>query len=343
MAHQGWRCPTCGGANPFGNRRCRICQLLVPPGLVPDARPSAVVGAGPAPAPPFQPYVPYEPPAPDAPGAPLPPPGGWQPIPAAGGSPPPPTAYPPPPLGGYPPPPAGWYPGAPVPRRQRRVWVIVLSIVIPLVVFAVIGVVYARGTDPAAAKDRDAARGALLTGGDLGGVFHEVLHRSAARSRAGIRVEDEVAECGAADSAFEQHGQAVVDSILQSQNGIAVQVLAEEVLAVDSTDSATPVVDAIVGTARSCVDAALHKSQRAVPVSLQLEPSPAPVVGDRAAAFEGTVGIGPVGMQVDILIAQQGRAIVLLMSFDTTATFTGKRLQSEMQTLLGRLEPRFGA
>ena len=200
----------------------------------------------------------------------------------------------------------------------------------------------ARGTDPAAAKDRDAANTALLTNSDLGGTFHETAHRSFARSRAGIRVEDAIAECGAADNVFEKDGQAVVDSILQSQNGVSAQVIAEEVLIVGSPPSATPVLDAIVGTLRSCVRAGLAKSQSTVGIQLQLSPSPAPDIGDRAAAFAGSAGFGGGSAAIGILIVQQGRAIAFLMAFDSTGNLQGARLESSMHTLLGRLAPTFG-
>jgi len=256
--------------------------------------------------------------------------------------PPPFGGHPPPPLGGYPPPPPGWYPGAPPPRPKRRTWLIVVSIVVPVLLLIGVGLVMARGTDPAAAKDRDAANTALLTNSDLGGTFHETAHRSFARSRAGIRVEDAIAECGAADNVFEKDGQAVVDSILQSQNGVSAQVIAEEVLIVGSPPSATPVLDAIVGTLRSCVRAGLAKSQSTVGIQLQLSPSPAPDIGDRAAAFAGSAGFGGGSAAIGILIVQQGRAIAFLMAFDSTGNLQGARLESSMHTLLGRLAPTFG-
>ena len=217
-----------------------------------------------------------------------------------------------------------------------------MSIVVPVLALIGFGLVFARGTDPGAAKDRDAAEKTLLTNGDLGGTFREVAHRAFARSRAGIRIEDDIAECGATDSAFAKDGQAGVDSILQSQTSTSVQVVAQEVLVVGSPDSATPVLDALVGTARSCVSAALHKSAGGTAISLQLAASPAPALGDRAVAFDGSAAIGRAALGIDILAVQQGRAIGLLMTFDTTGSFHGPKLESAMRTLLDRLAPVFG-
>ena len=312
---------------------------MPPPALVPQAAAAPVYE--PLPAPPFEPLPP--PPRTEPGPTVLPPPGGWQPFDAGGAAvpPPPPLSSLPPPPGA--PPPPGWYPGLPQARPKRRGWLIALCIVLPLVLLGAIGFMYERGTDPAAASDRDAANAALLTNSDLGGTFKEVQHRTVARSRGGLRVEDEVAECGAADSEFEKHGEAVVDSILQSQNGISVQVIAEEVDVVDSADAATPVLDAVVGTARTCVDAALRKGAGSVALDVQLLPSPAPTLGDRAGAFHGSVGAGRAALAINILVVQQGRAIVLLMAFDTTGSLQGPRLESMMHTLLTRLEPRFGA
>lgn len=342
MAQPGWRCPTCGATNAFGNRRCRICQLLVPPALLPSSPPASDTpdaSAGPHAYQPYQPYEPYQPPSPEPVAT------GYAPI-GTVAAPPPPSSLragplPPPPMpsGGYPMPPPGWYPGAP-PRKQRRAWIIVVSVVVPVLILAAIGLLFGRSTDPGAAQDRDAAEKALLTNSDLGGTFREVGHRTFARSRAGMRVDEDIAECGAADSAFEKDGQAVVDSVLQSQNGLAAQVLAEEVMVVGSADSATPVVDSMVGTLRSCVSAGLSKGAGRA-VDLQLSASPAPDLGNRVAAFDGSASLNGVTLSVDILIVQQGRAIVLLMGFDTTGSFSST-LESSMRTVTGRLASRFG-
>src|SRR5439155_1596510 len=79
---------------------------------------------------------------------------------------------------------------------------------------AAVGLLVARGVDPGAAKDRDAAEAALLTNSDLGGTFSETAHRTSARSRGGLRVEGDLAECGAPNGAFEKSGQAVVEAVL---------------------------------------------------------------------------------------------------------------------------------
>ena len=335
---------------------------MPPPSLV-SARPAAPAAPLPPPPPVFTPTPPPEP------ASLLPPPGGWQASPAAvrggpattllppppigypgptgyppppgNGYPPPPGGYPPPP-GQYPPPPPGWYPGAPPPRRQRRVGLIIVSIVVPVLLLIGIGIVFARSTDPAAARDRDAAEQALLVNTDLGGTFHEVLHRAAARSRGGLHVEQDVSECSAAGDAFENHGQAVVDSILQSQSGVSAQMVAEEVAVVDSAAAATPVMDSIVGTARACVNAAMRKGAGSVNIAVELAPSPAPSLGDRAAAFTGTAGARGVALALSIVVVQQGRAIVLLMTLDSTGSLSGQRVDSLTQKLLTRLEPHFG-
>ena len=210
----------------------------------------------------------------------------------------------------------------------------------PVLVLIGIALVVARGTDPGAAHDRDAAEKALLTNTDLGGTFHETAHRAFARSRSGIRVEDAVAECASADAVFEKNGQAVVDSILQSQSGRSVQAVIEEVMIVKSAADATPVTDAIVGTARSCAAAALRRAAGSG-VTLQLAPATPVELGDRAYAFDGTAGNGVAAAAYSVLIVQQGRAIVLVSVFDTTGTFS-QRLPGLADTLLAHLLPTFG-
>src|SRR4051812_12185615 len=161
MAPVGWRCATCGATNQFGNRRCRLCQTMVPPGLLPEAPPDDASSAEPTPAtaaaaaPAYTPHQPYQPP-PIASASPMPPPGGWSaPDPALQSLPPPPLPPPPLPPGSYAPPPQGWYPGAPQPpARKRRGWLVALCIAIPVVIIGVLvlGIGYARGTDPEAAR-----------------------------------------------------------------------------------------------------------------------------------------------------------------------------------------------
>lgn len=305
---QQWRCPTCGATNVGEVTRCRICKLLVPPAAVP-------------------------------------------PSPAAPPSSPPPVTAPPPPFpprdfgpAAYPPPPPGWYPGAPVPvARRHRTGLIVACVVVPVLALVALGVLFMRGTDPQAAADRDAAKLALVTTNDAGGAFTEVAHREFARSRGGLRVEGGPAECAGANAAFEEHGQAVVDSVLQAQNAFGVQVIAEEIAITDAPDNATPMVDAIAGTVRGCLSATL--AQQASTVALSLAPAEAPTVGDRAAAFHGSMGASgsAVVAEVDVVIVQQGRAVVLLAAIDTSGNLHGRRLEDMLDAALVRLAPRFGA
>jgi len=219
-----------------------------------------------------------------------------------------------------------------------------LCIAIPVVIIGVLvlGIGYARGTDQEAARDRDAAEQALLVNGDLGGTFQEVAHRTFARSRGGLRVDDDVAECGAADSTFEDNGRAVVDSVLQSRRGASMQVIVEEIVVVDSVQAAGPVFDAIAGTARTCVDAAMRKGAGGVSLAVSLSLNAPPDLGDRASEFSGSAGANGVTIPIDILTVQQGRAIVLLMTLDTTGSFSGPRLESAMLASLTRLSPTFG-
>jgi hypothetical protein len=248
----------------------------------------------------------------------------------------------PPPPTNYPPPPHGWYPGAPSPGRRRRVWPIVVGIVVPVLVLIGAGLVFVRGADPHAAADRDAADAALLTNHDLGGTFSELEHRTFARSRGGLRVSGGLAECTPSNNAFEQDGQAVVDSESEARNVLSVQIVGEEIIVMGSPNSATPLVDAIAATLRGCVIAAVRNSSRTAVISLA--PSGAPDLGDRTVAFHGSMGIpgGQLAADVDILIVQQGRAVLLLLAIDTTGNLHGARLTSLANTTLIRLAPRFG-
>jgi len=268
----------------------------------------------------------------------MPPPGGWQDQFSSA-----PTMTPSPPPAQYPPPPPGWYSGVPPPQRRRRAWPIVLAIVVPLLVLVVGGIGFLRGEDPEAAADRDAAEAALLTNSDLGGTFSEVDHRTFARSRGGLRVDGGLSECTPADNALENDGQAVVDTVLQAQNGLALQVIAEEIIAMGSPESATPVVDAIASTARSCLSAAVQKS--APDVVISISPAAAPAIGDRALAFHGSMGVpgGQIAGDVSVLIVQQGRAVVLVLAVDTTGTLQGERMAELANKSLIRLVPHFGS
>ena len=270
----------------------------------------------------------------------MPPPGGWS-APGASSTSAPPRPGPP---AGYPLPPPGWYPGAPVPRkRPRRAWLIVLCIVVPVLALAAIALVVARGVDPGAAKDRDAAEAALLTNADLGGTFSETAHRTFARSRGGLRVEGDLAECGASNGAFEKSGQAVVDTVLTATNGITGgQVVSEEIMVVDSPSSATQIVDSIVDTAPVCVEAAVHKNPDSAALGVALSPAAAPALGDRAAAFEGSLGGGGRAAELDIVVVQQGRAILLIFTIDTTGSLS-RQIDELAGSTLTRLVPRFGS
>jgi hypothetical protein len=222
------------------------------------------------------------------------------------------------------------------------VWPIVVGVVVPVLVLITVGIVFVRGADPHAEADRDAANQALLTNHDLGGAFSEVEHRAFARARGGLRVEGGFAECAPSDNAVENDGQAVVDSVMQAQNGISAQVIAEEIIVMGSSDSATPLVDAMTATLRSCASAAMRDSVPGAVISLS--PSAAPDIGNRAAAFHGSMGIagGQLAADIDVLVVQQGRAVVLLMTVDTTGSLHGARLASLANTVLMRLVPRFG-
>jgi hypothetical protein len=90
------------------------------------------------------------------------------------------------------------------------------------------------------------------------------------------------------------------------------------------------------------VSAAVRSSSKSVTIAVA--PSEAPDLGDRAAAFHGSMGVagGQVAADVDIVIVQQGRAVVLLLAIDTTGSLHGRRLTSLANTILMRLVPRFG-
>ena len=345
---QQWKCPTCGAMNVEDAQRCRICRLMPLTAAGAPAIPAPVRPVPRLPGPPGPPGPPMPPspgpPMPPSPGPPispatgLPPPGGWQ---DHFDTEPPWMSSPPPPPTNYPPPPPGWYPGAPPPGRKRRVWPIVVGIAVIVVVLIGAGIFFLRATDPEAAADRDFADAALLTNHDLGGTFSEVEHRTFARSRGGLRVEGGFEGCTSANNVLEDDGQAVVDSTLQAQSGISIQVVAEEIIVMGSPASATPLVDAISGTARSCLSAAVRET--GTNASISISPVGAPDLGDRAVAYRGSIGApgGQVALDVNFVVVQQGRAVVMLLALDTTGSFQA-RLESLANTTLMRLAPRFG-
>jgi hypothetical protein len=211
-------------------------------------------------------------------------------------------------------------------------------------VLIAVGIVFLRSADPHAVADRDEAEKALLTNHDLGGSFSEVEHRTFARARGGLRVVGGLAECAPTGKVMEDDGQAAVESALRSVNGISAQVVAEEIIVMGSPESATPMVDAITSTARACVTAAVQAGSPGAGVAVSISPSEAPSIGDRSAAFHGSMSVpgGQLAAGVDIVIVQQGRAVVLLVVVDTTGSLHGARLIALLDTMLNRLAPRFG-
>jgi hypothetical protein len=222
---------------------------------------------------------------------------------------------------------------------------IVLCIVVPVLALIGIGIVVVRGVDPAAAKDRDAAEAALLTNADLGGAFTQIQKGSFARSRGGLRVNGDLAGCRAANNVLEDDGQAFAESTLQSRNGAAVQVVYQQVLALGSPSSATRLSATVTDAVDSCLVAAFEKGGSAAGLSVAIAPdeSSAPL-GDTANLFHGSMSAqgGLVTGDVDILVVQQGRAVLIVLAVDTTGSLHGTRLETLVETVLVRMTARFG-
>ncbi len=225
-------------------------------------------------------------------------------------------------------------------------WLIVVRIVWPVLAVIGLGLVFLRSADPHAVADRDAADKALPTNADLGGTFQEIEHRVFARSRAGLRVEGSFSGCTSADNPLENAGQAPAEPLAVARTALAFQVVGVEVVAVGSPDSATPLVDTITRTANECLVGAVEAGakSKAPGVTIAVDPAPAPPVGDRAAAFHGSMGVpGGAAAGVDILVVQQGRAVALFFAIDSTGSLHGDRLTQLVNTVLSRLAPRFGS
>lgn len=96
--------------------------------------------------------------------------------------------------------------------------------------------------------------------------------------------------------------------------------------------------------ARDCLAAAISAEESNTGVSVALAPAPAPDLGNRAAAFHGSMGFttSPITAEVDHVIVQQGRAVVLLVVIDTTGSLHGQGVEDLLDTMLVRLAPRFG-
>jgi hypothetical protein len=242
-------------------------------------------------------------------------------------------------------PPPGWYPGAPQPpRRERRTWLIVVGVVVPVLALIGAGIVFLRSEDPHALADRDAAEKALLTNHDVGGTFTETDHRAFSRARGGLHVAGGLAGCTSTNRALERDGQALVESVIQSRTVLAMEIVGLEIVAMSSPASAATFVDTIASTVRECVVATVESGARAGGVSISVEPASVPDIGDRVAAFHGSMGVrgSQIAGDVDILVVQKGRAAVLVIAVDTTGSLHGPRLTSLVNKVLIRLAPRFG-
>jgi hypothetical protein len=201
---------------------------------------------------------------------------------------------------------------------------IVAIVVVAVIALIIAGIVFLGQTDPDAAADRSAAEKALVSNANLGGGFKEVARDSFARSRGGLHVEGDFAECGTAGSTLDEHGRAGAYVVYAAQNNIALRVAASEVLIMDSDAAAADVVDAIGGSARDCVagpleEGASSSSQLQFVVSIQ--PTAAPTIGDKAAAFTGAAGIkggAPIDASVDFVVAHKGRVVAAFVVIDTT-------------------------
>jgi hypothetical protein len=288
----------------------------------------------------------YPPPGqyPPPPGQYPPPPGQYPPPP--GQYPPPPGQYPPPP-GQYPPP-AGWAPGASPPQQSRRPTGLIVGLVIVVVLALIIGgVVYLRGSDPHAEADRATAEGALITNTELGGGFQQLARQSFARSRGGLRVEGDFSACGTADGKLEDDGQAGAVVAYGGQNAAAVRVVAAEVFIMGSSDTAATLVDSIAGSARECIGGAIEEgaSKTSKGASVDLRAAPAPAIGDNSAAYTGTFSIPGASLDaaVDVVVAQKGRAVALLITADTTAGMPDEKRASLVEAMLDRAQPTAAA
>jgi hypothetical protein len=222
--------------------------------------------------------------------------------------------------------------------------VIVLSIVLPVLVLIGVGLVFIRGTDPAAARDRDNADNAMLTNSDLGGAFTELEHATFARSRGGVRIADNVAGCNSVNAQLEGDGQAFVESTLKAQTGAAFQILFQQIFVMGSPATATSLASVTTGAVQSCLIALFEKGGSAGGLTVSVQPDDPPQLGSYATAFHGSMAVqgGVVAGDFDILLIQQGRAMVLVLAVDSTGSLHGTRLETLINTVLIRLSAPFG-
>jgi hypothetical protein len=201
---------------------------------------------------------------------------------------------------------------------------------------------FSRQTDPAAAKDRDAAVASLLTSSDLHGVWAKTAESSAARRRNGFSIKDQFGgACSGGNSTIAQAGMAEASRLFFAHQGPVLQVAGVEVIVMRDAAAASQALDGIAGSARACVEAAVREASSTADVSftLSIRPASTPKLGDKAAAYRGEVGVlGVLGVQLDMYVVQQGRSVVLLLALDTTGSLADRRFDDLAKTVIDRID-----
>jgi len=95
----------------------------------------------------------------------------------------------------------------------------------------------------------------------------------------------------------------------------------------------------------SCFVALFEQGGSSGGLQVAVAPDADPPLGEHAIAFHGSMSVpaGPVPGDFDIVVVQQGRAVILTLAVDTTGSLHGTRLETLITGSLVKLAPRFGS
>src|SRR4029077_12461986 len=143
----------------------------------------------------------------------------------------------------------------------------------------------------------------------------------------------------------EADGQAFVETTLKAQTGLSLQIIFEQIFVMGSPSTASDLTTTTSASIDSCFVALFEKGGSSGGLTVSVQPDADPPLGNHAIAFHGSMAVpaGPVPGDFDIVVVQQGRAVVLMLAVDTTGSLHGTRLETLITSSLVKLAPRFGS